>query len=110
MPEHAANVLTTAQQFTPEQVDCTTSVVLKILDGKCKMMFDAQQSIMAIYDVVKYQKGDKLGDSVHRAISDMLCHPSAQVIAKIHQLRIHAEAVIPKSTMKSYKAILAEML
>lgn len=98
------------QPFTPEQVDCTTSVVLKILDGKCKMTHDAQQSVMAIYDVVKGQVGEKFGDSVHQAIADVMSRPSQELSEKIHNLRLHAEATIPKPIMKRYKAMLAEAL
>lgn len=33
--------------FTPEQANCTTVVVLKILDNKCKMLPDEKQAVMA---------------------------------------------------------------
>lgn len=108
MDKQSAAQWAAKQPFTPEQVDCTTSVVLKILDGKCKMLFDAQQAVMAIYDKVKTQQGNKLGDSVHQAIADVMSRPSQQMTEKIHRLRLYAEAAIPKTTMKRYKAMLAE--
>ena len=34
--------------FNPEQIDCTTTVVLKILDNKCKMLPGEKDAVMAI--------------------------------------------------------------
>ena len=98
------------QPFTQQQVDCTTSVVLKILDGKCKMLLDAQRAVMGIYDEVKSRQGDMLGDTVHQAIAEARGYPSEESAEKIHRLRLFAEASIPKPVMKRYKAVLAEAL
>ncbi len=96
------------QRFTPEQVDCTTAVVLKILDGKCKMLPAAQQAVVEIYGEIKEQNGEKLGNEVHQAISHTISETSSHNSEEIHRLRLHAEAIIPKPTMKRYKAMLAE--
>jgi len=38
-------------------VDCTTAVVLKILDNKCKMHDGEKAAVMHVYDFVKDNPG-----------------------------------------------------
>jgi hypothetical protein len=96
--------------FTPEQIDCTTAVVLKILDDKCKMLPGEKAAILAIYDVLRGAPGGLFDDAVHEAIGVMRLHPTADVAASIRQFRIQAEAAIPKPVMKCYKAFLRDGL
>lgn len=92
--------------FSPEQVDCTTAVVLKILDGKCKMHPGEQAAVLAIYDAVRQRPETLFDGSVHGVIEAARRQPDPVVAQTIHQLRIHAEQVIPKPIMKRYKAFL----
>lgn len=55
--------------FNPEQADCTTAVVLKILDNKCKMLPGEKQAVMAIYEVVRHLTSTLFDNAVHHAIS-----------------------------------------
>lgn len=96
--------------FNVEQVDCTTTVVLKILDNKCKMLPGEMAAILAIYDVVFNMPTPLFGSEVHEAIHLMRTQPTDEIRERIHMLRIQAEAAIPKPTMKSYKAFLREGL
>ena len=102
--------------FNPEQVDCTTTVVLKILDGKCKMLPGEMAAIMAIYDVVigdaiiGETSARQFGKEVHDAIYAMRFHPDHDAQDRIHRLRVLAEAAIPKPVMKRYKAFLRDGL
>jgi hypothetical protein len=100
--------------FGPVQVDCTTAVVLKILDNKCKMLPGEKAAVMAVYDVVKNLPAELFDAQAHetitraRALPDIsLAEPVAQAI---HLLRVDAEAHIPKPVMKAYKALLREGL
>ncbi len=94
--------------FTPVQADCTTAVVLKILDNKCKMLPGEKFAVMAIYDVVSHLSS--FDSSVHGEISKACLQPALLASDAIHQFRLHAEAVIPKAVMKQYKAFLREGL
>lgn len=94
--------------FTPIQADCTTAVVLKILDNKCKMLPGEKFAVMAIYDVVSHLSS--FDSSLHGAISKARLQPAVLASDAIHQFRIHAEAVIPMPVMKQYKAFLREGL
>lgn len=96
--------------FDAVQVDCTTAVVLKILDNKCKMSPGEMAAIVAIYDVVHRLSPPLLGEAVHTAIHAMRTQATDDVRESIHQLRVQAEAEIPKPVMKDYKAFLRDGL
>jgi hypothetical protein len=96
--------------FDPEQVDCTTAVVLKILDNKCKMLSGEKAAIMSIHDAVRQRPSRLFDASVYRVIDDVRLHPDPAVLEAIHALRVRAEAVIPKPVMKRYKAFLRDGL
>ena len=96
--------------FTPEQVDCTTAVVLKILDNKCKMLPGEKFAVMAIYDVVRHLAAPLFDGTVHAAINAARLQPEPTALEAIHPLRVYAEAAIPKPVMKDYKAFLRDGL
>ena len=96
--------------FNAEQVDCTTAVVLKILDNKCKMLPGEKAAVLAIYDVVMRMPAPLFDEAVHAAIADARENPDSMVLDAIHQFRIRAEAEIPKPVMKRYKAFLRDGL
>ena len=96
--------------FDATQVDCTTTVVLKILDNKCKMLPGEMAAVMCIYDVVKLQPGKLFDDAAHATISQARTQPDEVTKTLIHELRIYAEANIPKPVMKAYKAVLRDGL
>ena len=107
---HPAALWALEAGFNPEQVDCTTTVVLKILDNKCKMLPGEKLAVMAIYDAVKHAAAPLFDNAVHDAISAVRLQPAPAVLDTIHQLRVQAEAAIPKPVMKRYKAFLRDGL
>jgi hypothetical protein len=96
--------------FNAEQADCTTAVVLKILDNKCKMLPGEKRAVMAIYDVVHHLASPLFDSAVHDAISAARQQPDPGTLDAIHPLRVRAEAAIPKPVMKQYKAFLRDGL
>jgi hypothetical protein len=96
--------------FNAEQVDCTTTVVLKILDNKCKMLPGEMAAVMAIYDVLGNSPAPLFDSAVHEAIKSMRLHSGTENQEAIHRFRIQAEAAIPKPIMKRYKAFLRDGL
>ena len=96
--------------FNPEQADCTTAVVLKILDNKCKMLPGEKLAVMAIYDAVREMASPLFDSAVHDAIGAARLQPGPGTLDSIHMLRVHAEAAIPKPVMKQYKAFLRDGL
>jgi len=95
--------------FTSSDVDCTTAVVLKILDNKCKMLTGEKNAILEIYYVVKELKCDLFTKTEHDFISEscLLIHQKtklpSEAVNRIHELRIYAEENIDKPIMKEYK-------
>jgi hypothetical protein len=97
-------------EFDTTAVDCTTTVVLKILDNKCKMLPGEKAAIMAIYDVIRPQAGKLFDAAALQAIEEARFRPTDAILHTIHELRVHAEANIPKPVMKRYKAMLRDGL
>lgn len=96
----------------PEQLDCITAVALKILDRKCKMPPEEQEAMLAIYDLLHPCPALHFDESVHLAIESALQQETLDpaTAETIHQLRLQAEAVIPKPVMKAFKARLRDEL
>lgn len=107
---HPATAWAQTVSFDASQVDCTTTVVLKILDNKCKMLPGEKAAVMCIYDVVKLQAGKLFDDAAHDTITKARTQSDEATLAKIHELRVYAEANIPKPVMKAYKAVLRDGL
>jgi len=107
---HPATTWAQSISFDASQVDCTTTVVLKILDNKCKMLPGEKAAVMCIYDVVKLQPGTLFDNAAHATISQARTQADEATMEKIHALRVYAEANIPKPVMKAYKAVLRDGL
>lgn len=107
---HPAALWAIRAGFTPEQVDCSTAVVLKILDNKCKRLPGEKLAVMAFYDVVRHLAAALFDRTVHDASRAMRLQPGTQTLDTIHPLWVHAEAAIPRPVMKHYKAFLREGL
>jgi hypothetical protein len=109
IPHPAAHWAQTAP-LDPIQVDCVTAVMLKILDHKCKMPPEEQMALMAIYSVVKERQGQLFDHSIHAEIAQALQLGGCAGYERIHELRLFAEATIPKPVMKHFKRYLRESL
>ena len=110
MKDHPAAQWALEVGFSPEQVDCTTTVVLKILDNKCKMIPGEKAAVMAIYDAVRHLAAPLFDNTVHETINAARLELTPEVLETIHKLRVHAEEAIPKPVMKKYKAFLRDGL
>ncbi|TCJ18181.1 hypothetical protein EZJ19_02795 [Parasulfuritortus cantonensis] len=92
--------------FAPAQLDCVAAIMLKVLDGKCKMGPADKAAITAVYDVVKGQAGESLADEVHDLIAAARQGMDADLAATVHGWRTRAEALIAKPVMKDFKAFI----
>ena len=99
-------------ELNAEQLDCVTAVVLKVLDLKCKMTADEQETMLALYDLLHPAPARHFDETVHRAIDKALQQKQMDEATRdnIHRLRLQAEAVIPKPIMKAFKAMLRQEL
>ena len=95
-----------AHLHDPVDIDCTTAVMLKILDGKCKMDPQEKDTIAMMYDVVKHRAGKLLDASHHRLIDAARHKLDDATIMQVYEQRLYAETMISRPVMKAYKAML----
>jgi hypothetical protein len=107
---HPASLWAAEAYLDPLQIDCVTTVMLKILDQTCKMPPEEQMAVMAIYREVKDRQSLLFDDSIHAAIHNAMHARLGDSAQRIHQLRIQAEAMVPKPVMKHFKRYLRESL
>lgn len=97
-----------AHPLSPAHVDCATAVMLKILDGKCKMR-EAETRVMALlYDAVKHQPGLWLDPDLHRLIGEARDNPGEAMKEWVYEKRVLAETVISRPVMKGFKAMIRQ--
>ena len=96
------------RNFDPIHIDCATSLMLKILDGKCKMNEVEKQVMAVIYDVIKHLSGKLLEPGVHQLIALARNKPSEQLVEEVYEQRLYAEQMISRPIMKAYKAMLRQ--
>ncbi|MEW8505386.1 MAG: hypothetical protein AB2598_01670 [Candidatus Thiodiazotropha sp.] len=107
---HPAALWAQTAPLDPLQIDCVTTVMLKILDNNCKMLPEEQMAMMAIYSVVKEREGELLDAAIHTQIDEALQIGGSREYECIHELRLQAEAAVPKAVMKHFKNYLRESL
>ncbi|MCK9260212.1 MAG: hypothetical protein PHG21_09950 [Azoarcus sp.] len=92
----------------PSDIDCTTTVMLKILDGKCKMGPGDKDTIPLLYDSTRHRAGRLLGEDMHALIARARGGEREALVAEIYEHRVLAETAISRPVMKAYKAMLRE--
>ncbi len=90
----------------PVHIDCTTAVMLKILDGKCKMDPQEKDTIAIMYDVIKQRPGKLLNDTHRQLIETARQQSNDDIIMQVYEQRLYAETMISRPVMKAYKAML----
>ncbi|MGY6274065.1 hypothetical protein [Methylomonas sp. MgM2] len=94
--------------FQPIDVDCATTVMLKILDGKCKMR-DKEKRIMEwLYDAVKTSPGELLDTSLHDLIATARADSDDAMKMLVYEKRLLAETTISRPVMKRFKAMIRQ--
>jgi hypothetical protein len=88
----------------PLDIDCTTAVMLKILDGKCKMAEEEKAVMEVLYDAVKSRAGKFLGSGDHTLIARARQVKDDSLVMEIYERRLMAETMISRPVMKAYKA------
>jgi hypothetical protein len=89
-------------------VDCTTAVMLKILDGKCKMKTEERVVMTLLYDQVKTHPGELMGDEMHRLIASARDNSDDEMKNFIYEKRVLVETMISRPVMKGFKAMIRQ--
>lgn len=95
--------------LTPLQIDCVVTVMLKILDGKCKMR-PAEKTVMTrCYDRIKTQSGQRLPDELRALIATARAGSDDDALTLlIYEQRLLAETAISRPVMKQFKAFIRQ--
>lgn len=97
-----------AHPLEPVHVDCAVTVMLKILDGKCKMRPAEKQVMELLYDEVKHLPGKLLDPALHPLISQAREHLDEATKNLIYEKRLFAETTISRPVMKGFKAMIRQ--
>jgi hypothetical protein len=99
----------------PVHIDCTTTVMLKILDGKCKMSAAEKHAITLLYQISQHRPGQlaALAAPAHQLIAEARQQLAANgasddLLMLVYEKRLLAETMISRPVMKAYKAMLRE--
>ena len=95
-----------AHPLSRSDVDCATTVMLKILDGKCKMGSVDKVVMEALYDALKDRPGQRFGDEFHALIADARRESSEALKNFIYEKRVLAETALSRPVMKAFKAMI----
>ncbi len=90
----------------PDLVDCVIAVMLKILDGKCKMPPDEAAIMTRVFDLLKARPARHLGAEAHGLIAEARAEEEERYRADVHEARVLAETRISRPVMKAFKAAL----
>lgn len=106
--EHIAAWLET-HPLTPTQIDCAVTVMLKILDGKCKMRPAEKVVMTLLYDQIKTEPGRLLTGELHALIAAARAQSDDDALKmQVYEKRLLAETGISRPVMKQFKAFIRE--
>lgn len=107
-PEQVAAWLGT-HPLSPSQIDCAVAVMLKILDGKCKMKPAEKVVMTLLYDQIKTNPGHLLNNKLHSLIAAARERSDDEALRMlIYEKRLLAETAISRPVMKQFKAFIRE--
>lgn len=95
-----------AHALTPSDIDCATAVMLKILDGKCKMGEVEKTVMAALYDAVSHRPGQRFVPAEHALIATARQGADEAMKNTIYEHRVLAETAISRPVMKAFKAMI----
>ena len=94
--------------ITPTDIDCATTVMLKILDGKCKMLEEEKVVMTLLYDQVKTLSGKLFGSEYHALIAQARLQADEELKMYIYEKRLLAETMLSRPVMKQFKAMIRD--
>jgi len=95
-----------ARRLTPSDVDCAITVMLKILDGKCKMAPDEKRVMAYLYDATCALPSWHFGADEHALIDEGREREDEAFKLQIYERRVLAESMLSRPVMKAFKAMI----
>lgn len=96
-------------QLSPVEIDCAVTVMLKIIDGKCKMAEQEKIVMAALYDAVKSLHHTLLEPAVHTLIASARDSGDEAVKLQVYEQRLLAETMISRPVMKAFKGRIRQL-
>lgn len=106
-PDYVSRWLNT-NVLGPDEVDCAIAVMLKILDGKCKMPSEEKIVMTFLYEQLKNQPGKLFKSDIHQFISTARQDLNDEMRLCIYEQRVLAESMISRPVMKRFKAMIRQ--
>lgn len=107
-PEHVQQWVN-SHPLSSIHVDCAVTVMLKIIDGKCKMRPTEKVVMALLYDCVKHLPGQILQADLHPLIETARADEDDEALKNlIYEKRLMAETAISRPVMKGFKAMIRE--
>lgn len=107
LARHAA-AWAAAADLAPREIDCTIALMLKIIDGKCRMDAGDKAVMAVVYDAVRDRPGLQLGEAEHQLIAQTRQGADEHQRMAVYERRVLAETMISRPVMKAWKARLRE--
>jgi len=95
-----------ARPLTPSDVDCAITVMLKILDGKCKMAPDEKRVMACLYEATRGLPSSRFGEAEHALIDEGRLREDDAFKLHIYERRVLAESMLSRPVMKAFKAMI----
>ncbi len=95
-----------ARRLTPQDVDCAITVMLKILDGKCKMASDEKRVMACLYEATRELPSWHFGEAEHALIDEGRRRDDEAFRMQIYERRVLAESMLSRPVMKAFKAMI----
>ncbi len=109
MSAEQVNLWLASHPLSPIHVDCAVTVMLKILDGKCKMRPTEKVVMALLYDCTKHLPGLLLQADLHALIATARAQTDDETLKNlIYEKRLLAETTISRPVMKGFKAMIRE--
>lgn len=88
----------------PDDIDCVITLMLKILDGKCRMRDADKHTAVALYDAVGQRPAKRLARDCHALIAKARQQDDDALRMAIYETRLLAETMLSRPVMKAFKA------
>jgi len=95
-----------ARRLSPSDVDCAITVMLKILDGKCKMAPDEKRVMAYLYEATRALPSWHFGAAEHALIDEGRGRHDDDFKLHIYERRVLAESMLSRPVMKAFKAMI----
>lgn len=90
--------------WQPTEVDCVVALMLKIIDGKCRMSEGDKAAVAELYPGIQHYPGLRLAPELRTLIGRAYGSSDDALLMQVYEQRVLAETMISRPVMKAFKA------